>query len=61
MRAEGDRILVDLAGAAHPACLVLHSPDDRPIRRATIDGREVDHGDHEIYVPRLPARVVFEH
>jgi hypothetical protein len=61
MRAEGDRILVDLEGAAHPAQLILHSPDDRPIRRATIDGREVEHGDHELTVPRLPAEVVFEH
>jgi hypothetical protein len=61
MRAEGDRILVDLTGPAHPARLILHSPDDRPIRRATIDGREVAHGEREIAVSHLPARVVFEH
>lgn len=57
MRAEGDRILVDLSGAAHPARLILRSPDDRSIRRATIDGHEVEHGEHELTVPHLPARV----
>ena len=61
MRAAGDRILIDLEGAAHPDRLILHSPDDRPIHRATIDGREVEHGEHELTVPRLPAHIAFEH
>jgi hypothetical protein len=59
MRAEGEGIVVDLGGAARPARLILRSPDDRPIRRAILDGREVEHAEHEIVVPRLPARVVF--
>jgi hypothetical protein len=61
MHTEGDRIVVDLSGDAHPARLVLRSPDDRPIRKASIDGKAVEHTEHEIEVPRLPARVVFEH
>ena len=62
MRAEGaDRIVVDLRGTAHPARLLLRSPDDRPIRRARVNGKEVRHTDHEVVVPGLPAQIVFEH
>jgi hypothetical protein len=61
MRAEGDRIVVELSGDAHPARLIVRSPDDRPIRAVSVDGRAVEHGDREVVVPRLPARVVFEH
>jgi hypothetical protein len=62
IRAEGaDRIVVDLRGTAHPARLLLRSPEDRPIRVARIDGTAVEHTDREVVVPRLPARIVFEY
>ncbi|HEX3528514.1 MAG TPA: discoidin domain-containing protein [Thermoanaerobaculia bacterium] len=64
MHAEGDRddrIVVELSGDAHPARLLLRSPDDRPIRSASIDGKAAELTEHEIVVPRLPARVVFEY
>jgi hypothetical protein len=60
MHVEGDRIVVDLIGSARPARVVVRSPDDRPIRVARVDGRAVEHGEREVIVPRLPARVVFE-
>ena len=59
MRAEGDRIVVDLTGSAHPARLILRSPDDRPIRSALVNGKAVGKTEREIVVPSLPARVVF--
>ncbi len=62
MQVDGaDRIVVDLRGTAHPARLLLRSPEDRPIRVARIDGTAVEHTDHEVTVPRLPARIVFEY
>jgi len=61
MHAEGDRIVVELSGDAHPARLLLRSPDDRPIRSASVDGKTVENTEREIVVPRLPARVIFEH
>ena len=61
MRAEGDSIVVELAGSAQPQKLLLRSPDDRPIRAVRIDGKAVEHTDHEVVVPRLLARVVFEY
>ena len=61
MHAEGDQIVVELSGDAHPARLIFRSPDDRPIRAASVNGKEVEHTEHEISVPRLPARVVFEY
>jgi hypothetical protein len=61
MRAEGDRIVVELTGDARPTRLILRSPADRPIRSASVDGKAVEHTGYEIEVARLPARVVFEH
>jgi hypothetical protein len=62
MHADGaDRIVVDLHGTAHPARLLVRSPDDWPIRAAWVDGKAVEHTDHEVVVPRLPARVVLEY
>jgi hypothetical protein len=58
--ADTDRIVVELSGTAHPARLVVRSPDDRPIRAALLDGKPVAHNGNEVVVPRLPARVVFE-
>jgi hypothetical protein len=54
-------IAVDLTGTAHPGTIIVRSPDDRAIRNVTIDGQRVSHTDTEVVVPRLPARVVFEH
>lgn len=61
MHAEGERIIVELSGDAKPARLIVHSPDDRPIRAVRIGGKVVEHGDQEVVVPGLPARVVFEY
>jgi len=61
MHADGDRLVVELSGDSHPTRLLLRSPDDRPIRAASIDGKAVAHTEHEIEVPRLPARVIFEY
>jgi hypothetical protein len=62
MHAEGaDRIVIDLSGTAHPARLLLRSPDDRPIRAASVNGKTSEHTDREVIVPRLPARIVLEY
>jgi hypothetical protein len=61
MHAEGKRIVVDLKGDAKPKALILRSPDDRPIRAVRIDGKTVEHREHEVIVPALPARVEIEH
>jgi hypothetical protein len=62
IHADGtDRIVVDLRGTAHPARIVVRSPDDRPIRTARVNGNAVAHTDHEVVVPGLPARIVFEY
>jgi hypothetical protein len=61
MRAEGDRITIDLAGDANPKKLIVRSPDDRPIRAASVNGKPAEHTDREVVVPGLPARVVLEH
>jgi hypothetical protein len=61
MLAGGDQITVELSGDAHPARLIIRSPDDRPIRAVRVDGKAVEHTEQEVVVPGLPARVVFEH
>jgi hypothetical protein len=61
MHADGDRIVVELSGDAHPPRLILRSPDDRPIRAVRVDGKVVEHTGREVVVQRLPARAVFEH
>jgi hypothetical protein len=61
MRAiSGDRIEIDLSGDVRGR-LIVRSPDDRPIRAATIDEQSAEHSDGEIVVTRLPARVVLEY
>jgi hypothetical protein len=57
---SADRIEIDLSGNARGR-LIVHSPDDRPIRSATIDGHTAEHSDGEIVVARLPAHVVFRY
>jgi hypothetical protein len=62
MYAEGgDRIVVDLRGSARPARIVVRSPDDRSIRVARVNGKIVEHGEHEVVVMRMPARIVLEY
>jgi len=61
MHAEGDQIVVELRGDAHPKQLIVRSPDGRPIRAVRIDGKTVAHTEHEVVAPGLPARVIFEY
>ncbi len=62
MHADGtDRIVIELRGTAHPTRLIVHSPDDRPIRGVRVGRRTVAHSEHEVVVLRLPARVVLEY
>jgi hypothetical protein len=62
MHAEsGDRIVVDLGGSARLARIVVRSLDDRSIQGARVNGKIVEHGEREVVVPGLPARVVFEY
>jgi hypothetical protein len=61
MRLAAKRAEIDLSGTAHPPRLMVCSPDERPIRRARINGRRVPHRDHELFVPGLPAHIVLEY
>ncbi|MET0398692.1 MAG: discoidin domain-containing protein [Longimicrobiaceae bacterium] len=64
VRAEGTTVRVNVGGAGlrvPPGGVVVRSPLDRPIRRATVNGRAVRPGDHEITVRRIPAEIVLEH
>ncbi|HVT03184.1 MAG TPA: discoidin domain-containing protein [Thermoanaerobaculia bacterium] len=61
MHAEGDSEFVDLSGTARAKSLIVRSSDARPIRRAVVNGRAVPHGQHEVKVSRLPARVVLSY
>jgi hypothetical protein len=64
MRAEGNtvRVSVDLS-VRPPGGTVIRTPLDRPIRRATVNGRAVpvDADAREIVVRAVPADVVLEH
>jgi hypothetical protein len=62
--AGGDRIVVELAGngaVARPANLLVRSPDDRPIRAATVDGAAAQTTGRAVFVSHLPARIVFDY
>jgi hypothetical protein len=66
MRAEGNtvRVRVDLGESRRaPRSVVIHTPLDRPIRRASVNGRavRVDADAREIAVRAVPADVVLEH
>ncbi|WP_420128575.1 discoidin domain-containing protein [Longimicrobium sp.] len=64
MRAQGSTVRVRIAGDVRaPGGIVLRTPLDRPIRRATVNGRPVpvDADAREIVVRAAPADVVLEH
>jgi hypothetical protein len=66
MRAEGSTVRARIAGGGlrvPPGGIVLRTPLDRPIRRATVNGRRVDVAAdaREIVVRAAPADVVLEH
>lgn len=65
MRAGGDTVRVSLGGGVRvpPGGIVVRTPLDRPIRRATVNGRPVPVSDpgREITVRVAPAAVVLEH
>ncbi len=64
VRSEGTTVRVHVGGEGlrvPPGGVVVRSPLDRPIRRATVNGRAVRPSDHEITVRRLPAEIVMEH
>jgi hypothetical protein len=65
MRAEGNTVRVRIGGDLRvpPGGVVLATPLDRPIRRATVNGRpvSVDADAREIVVRSAPADVVLEH
>ncbi|HEU0298028.1 MAG TPA: discoidin domain-containing protein [Longimicrobium sp.] len=63
-RAEGDAVRVRVGGDVRaPGGIVVRTPLDRPIRRATVNGRAVpvDADAREVVVPAAPADVVLEH
>ncbi len=61
MRApSADRIEIDLSGEARGR-LIVHPPDDRPIRVATIDGHAAEFTDGQVVVARLPAHVILRY
>jgi hypothetical protein len=64
MNAEGDAVRVRVGGDVRaPGGIVIRTPLDRPIRRATVNGRRVpvDADAREIVVRAAPADVVLEH
>jgi hypothetical protein len=64
MRARGDAVHVRVSGDVRaPGGIVIRTPLDRPIRRATVNGQavRVDADAREIVVRAAPADVVLEH
>jgi F5/8 type C domain len=64
MRAEGQTVRARIGGGVRPpGGILLRTPLDRPIRRATVNGRAVPvaTGAREIVVRAAPADVVLEH
>ncbi len=64
MRMEGDAVRVRIAGALRlpRGGIVLRSPLDRPVRRATVDGAPAAvRDDAELTIRRAPADVVLEY
>jgi hypothetical protein len=61
MRGDDSGVTIDLSGTAHPRKLIVRSPDDRPIREASVNGRPVEHTTGEVTVDQLPARVLLEY
>jgi len=64
MRMEGDAVRVRIAGEIRVprGGLVLRSPLDRPLRRATVDGAPAAvNADSELIIRRVPADVVLEY
>ncbi len=64
MRATGSTVRVRVAGDVRaPGGIVIRTPLDRPIRRATVNGRRVpvDADAREVVVRAAPADVVLEH
>ncbi len=63
VRARGTTVRMTVGGGLRvpPGGVVVRSPLDRPIRRATVNGRAARAGEHEITVRRLPAEIVLEH
>jgi hypothetical protein len=61
MRASADAVTISLAGDATPRALIVRSPDPRPIEEALVDGVAVSHGEGEVTIARLPARVEFRY
>ncbi|MGA7615267.1 MAG: hypothetical protein WBX15_08800, partial [Thermoanaerobaculia bacterium] len=57
----GDRIVVELSGTASPKAIVVHSPDERPLRRSVVDGTEVPHPNDTVTITQLPAAITFEY
>jgi len=65
MRAEGSAVRARIGGGVRvpPGGIVLRTPLDRPIRRATVNGRTVPVAaeGQEVVVRTVPADVVLEH
>ncbi len=65
VRAEGSAVRVEVGGEGlrvPPGGVVVRTPFAEPVRRATVNGREVrPTGTHEVTVRRLPATIVLEH
>jgi hypothetical protein len=64
MRAEGSRVRVTVGGGLRvPGGVVIHTPLDRPIVRAVVDGRTVRPGPgaRELRLTTVPRDVVLEH
>jgi hypothetical protein len=59
MRGDADTVTIDVAGTARPRSLTIHSPDARSIRQVWVDGQVVTHGEREVTLTAVPARVVF--
>jgi hypothetical protein len=62
MRARGDSVKIDISGPSiPPGGLVVKSPIDRPIRSASVNGRNVASKPTEIVLRSLPASLVIRH
>jgi hypothetical protein len=59
MHGDADSVTIELAGGAQT--VIVRSPDTRPIREASIDGKPAARDEQAVRVSALPARIIFRY